>query len=68
MAWNHRVMKQKDGDEDWYQIHEVYYKDGKVSGYTKNGIAAGGNTLEELRAELIRMIESLDKEVIQYEE
>ena len=68
MAWNHRVMKQKDGDEDWYQIHEVYYKNGKVNGYTKNGIAAGGNTLEELRAELILMVESLDKEVIQYEE
>jgi len=68
MGWNHRVMKQKDGNEDWYQIHEVYYKDGKVDGYTTNGIAAGGNTLEELRVELNRMLESLDKEVLQYED
>jgi len=68
-GWNHRVMKRKDGDDDWYQIHEVYY-DSKLepNSWTKEGIAPGGNTLEELRDELIRMIKSLDKEILEYDE
>jgi hypothetical protein len=39
-----------------------------VDGYTLNGVAAGGNTLDELRGELQRMLDSLDKEVLIYEE
>ena len=35
MGWNHRVMKHKDGEDDFFTIHEVYYnKKGKVDGYT----------------------------------
>ena len=69
MGWNHRVMKHKDGEDDFFQIHEVYYtEDGEVDGYTLNGVAAGGNTLDELRSELQRMLDSLDKEVLIYEE
>jgi hypothetical protein len=69
MGWNHRVMKHKDGEDDFFQIHEVYYtEDGEVDGYTLNGAAAGGNTLDELRSELQRMLDSLDKEVLTYEE
>ncbi len=30
MKWNHRVLAHKDGDEMFFQIHEVYYdKKGK---------------------------------------
>jgi len=69
MGWNHRVMKHKDGEDDFFQIHEVYYdKNGKVDGYTANGTSAGGNSLDELRSELQRMIDSLDKDVLIYEE
>tara|TARA_R110002074_G_scaffold308931_1_gene479681 strand:- start:72 stop:281 length:210 start_codon:yes stop_codon:yes gene_type:complete len=69
MGWNHRVMKHKDGEDDFFQIHEVYYtEDGEVDGYTLNGASAGGNTLDELRSELQRMLDSLDKEVLTYEE
>jgi hypothetical protein len=47
----------------------VYYtEDGEVDGYTLNGAAAGGNTIDELRSELQRMLDSLDKEVLTYEE
>jgi hypothetical protein len=69
MSWNHRVMKSKDGEDDFYQIHEVFYdEDDVVKGYTKLGATAAGNTLEELRSELKRMLASLDKEILQYEE
>jgi len=69
--WNHRVMKREkvDGDDDWYQIHEVYYKEnGEVDGYTSDGIAAGGYTLEDLREELTRMLEATEKEILIYED
>jgi hypothetical protein len=57
-----------DGDDDWYQIHEVYYKDGEVDGYTQNGIAAGGTSLEDLRDELIRMLEATENEILIYKD
>ena len=68
MGWNHRVMKHKDGEDDFFTIHEVYYdKEGKVDGYTTKGSSAGGNSLQELRENLERMLRSLDKEVLIYE-
>ena len=70
MSWNHRVMKHEkaDGGDDWYQIHEVYYNSKREpDGWTKNGIAPGGSTLEELRDELIRMLEATEKEILDYE-
>jgi hypothetical protein len=68
MGWNHRVMKHKDREDDFFTIHEVYYdKEGKVYGYTTKGSSAGGNSLQELREDLERMLKSLDKEVLIYE-
>ena len=68
MSWNHRVMKSKDGDDYFYQIHEVNYdKEGKVDGYTARGTSPCGNSLQELKEDLERMLKSLDKEVLDYE-
>jgi hypothetical protein len=65
MSWNYRILKTKDGEDDWYQIHEVYYdKGGKVKGWTKNGATVAGNTLVELKNSLEMMLKSLDKEMI----
>ena len=36
--------------------------------WTKEGIAPGGNTLEDLRDELIRMLEATEKEILDYED
>jgi len=63
--WNHRVVKTKDGVDDWYVIHEVFYdKDGNVDGMTKQPVSVGGNTIEELKWTLTKMLESLDKDII----
>jgi len=68
MSWNHRVMKHKDGDDDFFTIHEVYYdKKGKINGYTSNGTSVCGNSLQELREGLERMLKSLDKEILDYD-
>ena len=68
MSWNHRVMKSKDGDDYFYQIHEVYYdKEGKVDGYTARGTSPCGNSLQELKEDLELMLNCLNKEVLDYE-
>ena len=67
-SWNHRVMKRKDGDEDWFAIHEVHYKDNMdVEGYTKEATSVEGASIEELKWTLEQMIKSLDKEILEYE-
>ena len=69
MSWNHRVMKMKDEEDDYYQIHEVFYdKEGNVESYTKNGVTVGGNNIEEVRWVLQEMLAALDKPVLDYEE
>ena len=69
MSWNHRLMKMKDGEDDFYQIHEVYYdKEGNVESYTKNGVTVGGNDIEEVKWVLLEMLAALDKPVLDYEE
>ena len=65
MSWNYRVMKSKDGEDDWYQIHEVYYDgDNNVNGWTKNGATVSGNTIDEVRSSLKLMLASLNKEAL----
>ena len=69
MSWNHRVMKMKDGEDDFYQIHEVFYDiEGNVESYTKNGVTVGGNNIEEVKWVLREMLTALDKPVLDYEE
>ena len=65
MTWNYRVLKSKDGEDDWYQIHETYYdKEKNVNGWAKNGATVCGNTLVEIRSSLELMLKSLDKEIL----
>ena len=55
--WNHRVMKSTHGEETIYTIREVYYDhDGSIEGWTADAVAPQGETPEELREELARMI------------
>ncbi len=65
--WNHRVMHKLESDGSHsYTIHEVYYDvDGAVTGWTENGIAPYGETLEELRSDLKRMVKALSKPVLE---
>ena len=67
MHWNHRVMRHKsEGEGHYYAIHEVFYStDG--TGWTREGIAPLGLTKKELKKTLKRMLDSLDKPVLDYE-
>lgn len=65
MSWGYRLLKTKDGDDDFYQIHEVYYnKDGKVDGWTVNAVTVGGHSKAEVKWALEQMLEALNKEPI----
>lgn len=67
MHWNHRVMRQHfDGtDEVTYGIREVFYNDdGSIDGWTAEPIDPHGETVEELRADLERMLACLDRPVL----
>jgi hypothetical protein len=56
------------GDPDFgYAIHEVFYdKDGNVQGMTSEPVKPWGDTKDELRLELLRMIEALEKPDLDY--
>ena len=64
--WNHRVVKHQDNHAIWYQIHEVYYTDDKPIGITQDAIAPLGETLEELKEELARMLKACDTPILDY--
>ena len=74
MTWNHRVVKYETrnlfGDPDvGYAIHEVFYdNNGNVQGMTSNPVKAWGDTKDELRLELLRMIEVLEKPDLDYDD
>jgi hypothetical protein len=62
-------MKMKDGEDDFYQIHEVFYdKEGNVESYTKNGVTVGGKDIGEVKWVLLEMLAALEKPVLDYEE
>jgi len=74
MTWNHRVIKYETrnlfGDPDvGYAIHEVFYNnDGEIRGMTSDAVKPWGDTKEELREELLRMLAALDKPDIDLDE
>lgn len=63
--WNHRLFvtyfKHQYSIERWCTIREVYYdSDDNIVGITQNGVIPGGNTRDQLRDELSRMLLALN--------
>lgn len=81
MTWNYRVMRHEHLDEatgekeESFALHEVYYESKDVNdltvsatdvGYTSEPIQVVGESVEDLRETLQRMLAALDKPVIDY--
>ena len=77
MGWNYRVMRHppKDGEEEWYAIHEVYYRSNDVddltvpvheTGYSVDPVGVIADSPEGLRWTLQKMLEALDKPVLEH--
>ena len=67
MHWNHRVMiRHHEGtDETSMGIREVFYDDdGNIDAWTADDMDPHGETLEELRADLERMLACLERPVL----
>jgi hypothetical protein len=66
-TWNYRVIKSTNDDgETLYQIHEAFYNDsGELSLITENPVSPCGETLDELKRDLDRMIEDLRHPVLE---
>lgn len=63
--WNHRVFKVKDGDDDYFQIREVYYEaDGSIYACSSDSVGVCGESIEGLRETLNWMLRCLDKPVL----
>lgn len=67
-SWNYRVMKQEIMDGDVYlQIHEVFYDKVGRKSWSVNGVTVAGETIEELRDILNKMLKSLDSKILDYD-
>ena len=71
MSWNYRVMHHKVGVQEYYGLHEVYYKeDGSVWLWT-NDPEVMGDTVDEIGSTLRMMINDFENskhDVLEYTE
>lgn len=74
--WNHRVVRSKftgqpsESTEEYeYTIREVYYNDmGEIVGITENAMSPYGETPEDLKLQLERMLKACEKDILIEEE
>jgi hypothetical protein len=64
MYWNNRVVRFKKDDDDWLEICEVFYHDGNPIGHTGEGVTVCGENVQALRVTLERMLECLNKPIL----
>jgi len=66
MTWNHRVVKFTEDSDDWYAVCEVYYnEDGTIYAHTQDGIRVSGESVEDLKETLERMLRCLDQGIVE---
>lgn len=72
MSWNYRVVKlsKKDGDDNIYQIAEVYYDDttGKINAYSLEPPIPYGNNINEIKQIIKHMEQAINKEILNEED
>lgn len=69
MGWDYRVMRHREGEDQWLSIHEVYYdKESGPNAWSEEGMRPGGNNLVELKGDLLMMMRALERPVLDYEE
>lgn len=63
MSWNYRVVEVRDGDEQYYEIREVYYNsDGSLLGHCE--ATAASDSVEGLNEVLDMMRDALTQQVL----
>jgi hypothetical protein len=69
-GWNYRVLSRTHPNgEISFGIYEVYYnQDGTPGSCTATPVEPSGETLKELKADMIRMLHAFKKPVLKYED
>jgi len=62
--WNHRILAKEYKGEIHFEIHEVYYENGKPMGRTKNPVSVGGENIKAIRWVLKKMKKATKKPIL----
>lgn len=66
MTWNYRVTRQLTDDGNIYAIREVYYRaDGTIRAWSADPRDPFGETLDEIKTDLIHMVAAFDRPLVQ---
>jgi len=65
--WNYRLMRHIDAfGREYFAIHEAYYNDvGEVTAWTDDAASPMGQTMDEVRDDLEKMLRALDYPVVE---
>jgi hypothetical protein len=65
--WNYRILKLEDpdGNENIYQVHEVYYDDdGTINYWSSDPVSPSGTTTQELREDIQYQLNAFRKPIL----
>jgi hypothetical protein len=73
MTWEYRVIRFLNAIPggkilDWLQVHRVYYQGDTISAWEPDPSKPGGETLEELREDLLLFSMAFEKPVLKQED
>ncbi len=75
MNWNYRVVRTDDPENGtcYYGIHEAYYENDEPKSITEQGVIVVEDNndyegVDRLRSHLTKMLEALDKDILNYED
>lgn len=64
-TWNYRLYREQLGDTTEITIREVYYDaSGRPSGVTQRGVGPVGESVEELREDMAKMMAAFDLPIL----
>lgn len=65
-SWDYRIMAKEHKCDVWFDVHEVYYKDGKPICYSEKSISLLRTPLKEITNAINSVAESVNKPIIWY--
>ncbi len=64
--WNYRIIRSFCNNEEQHAIHEVYYtENGEIDAISADPVKPYGETADDLRLDLERMLKAFDKRVLE---
>ena len=66
--WNYRVIRHSSPTETWLGIHEVHMNGDEITGWTEEPASVTDDTAESLRWQLNKMLEALNKPILEENE